>query len=53
MSYNDDEELMMGDLQEDDDMDLDDDIDVPLDDDILADDDDLSDEFADIDGSSY
>ncbi|MFA6251268.1 MAG: hypothetical protein WC603_01415 [Candidatus Paceibacterota bacterium] len=50
MSYNDDEEIKIGDLEED--TDLDDDLGEPIDDDVLADDDLLDDEFAGLDGSA-
>lgn len=56
MSYTDDEEVKIGDLEapEEDDVDLDADLEITLDDDLIAEDDDpLSDEFADLDGSSY
>lgn len=52
MSYNDDEEVKMGDLEEEEDADLGDDLGEPLDDDVLADDDLLEDEFAGLDGSA-
>jgi hypothetical protein len=54
MSYTDDEELKIGDLQDDDDLDLDAGIDGPLDDDLIPEEDDEELEgFADLDGSSY
>jgi hypothetical protein len=60
MSYNDDEELKIGDSsepeEEEDGLDLVDPLDEPLDDDLLSeeeeDDDELSSEFAGLDGSS-
>jgi hypothetical protein len=58
MSYNDDEELKIGDAlepeEEEDELDLVDPLDEPLDDDLLPEDeeDDLSSEFAGLDGSS-
>ena len=60
MSYNDDEELKIGDAlepeeEEEDGLDLVDPLDEPLDDDLLSeeeDDDELSSEFAGLDGSS-
>ncbi len=54
MSYNDDEELKIGEIaEEDDDLGIGPDADGPIDDDILGNDDDLIEGFADIDGSSY
>jgi hypothetical protein len=56
MSYNDDEELKIGEFEEgveDDDLELGNGLDEPLlDDDLLAEDDELADEFAGLDGSS-
>ena len=55
MSYNDDEELKIGDMQaEEDDLDLDADLEGPLDDDVALDDEEEpADEFASLDGSLY
>ncbi len=53
MSYLDDEELKIGDVEEDDDLDLDDGIGQPLDDDLAVDEDDDLEGLADIHGAEY
>lgn len=56
MSYNDDDELKVGDLQNDEeDLDLEPDVEVPIDDDLISEDDEIesSEEFVGLDGAEY